>query len=259
VGGIDDRGSFDRAEATLWHSNYGESGLGAPKPELVAPSLQVVAPILPGSDLAAEAEALFAGRFPDGGLVPRPETEAQITERKLVTAHYQRVEGTSFAAPVVAGTVACMLEANPGLTPSQVKDALVASAWPVAGASRERQGAGAVDAGRAVAAALEERHHRLPTAESPVPIGRQVAFRFHDHGATSMAVFGSWNGWGGPGIVATSLEPGLFEAVADDLPPGVHGYKFLVDGARWCDDAANPHKRADGFGGYNSVLEVRPA
>ena len=260
VGGIDDRSSFDRADATLWHSNYGESGLGAPKPELVAPSLQVVAPILPGSELAATAAALFARRFADGGLVPRPEVEAQITDQRLVTPHYQQVEGTSFAAPVVAGTVACMLEANGNLTPLQVKEALVASAWPVPGASRERQGAGAVDAGRAVAAALEERYHRVPAGSgSPVTIGRRVTFVLHDHTAKSMAVFGSWNGWGGSGIEARRVESGLLEAVAEDLPLGQHRYKFLVNGVQWRDDAANPHTSADGFGGYNSVLEVRDA
>jgi subtilisin family serine protease len=65
------------------------------------------------------------------------------------------VEGTSFAAPLVASTVACMLEANPGMSPSEVAQVLIASAEPVPGAARERQGAGALHAGRAVALALE--------------------------------------------------------------------------------------------------------
>ena len=33
------------------------------------------------------------------------------------TSHYKRVDGTSFAAPIVTSIVAQMLEANPGLTP----------------------------------------------------------------------------------------------------------------------------------------------
>jgi len=115
----------------------------------VAPSLWVTAPVLPGTDLAVEAARLFAGRAQsDLGV------EQRIRELKLVTPHYQHVEGTSFAAPVVSGLVACMLEANPALTPPRVRELLIASAEQVPGAPPERQGAGAVNAGRAVSLAL---------------------------------------------------------------------------------------------------------
>lgn len=256
VGGIDDRNSFDRAEVSLWHSNYGVTDLGAPKPELVAPSLWVVTPILPGTTLAAEAASLFARRFPDGGSTPAAEVEGLIAGRKLVTPHYQHVEGTSFAAPIVAGTVACMREANPSLSPRQVKDALVASAWLVNGASRDRQGAGVVDAGRAVAAALGERHQQLPAGGFAGTRSGAVRFVVHDHAARYVAVLGSWDSWRLPGLVAEWVEPGVFAAFAPGLPPGVHRYKFLADGTRWIDDTANPRKETDGFGGYNSVVEV---
>ncbi len=149
VGGLDDRNTFDHEDRALWHSNYGETAGGLPKPELVAPSQWVVAPLLPGTAVAAEAAALFARRAASDATA-----EARLAELKLVTPHYQHVEGTSFAAPTVAGVVACMLEANPGLTPARVKELLIASARPVPGAPRERQGHGALDAGRAVALAL---------------------------------------------------------------------------------------------------------
>jgi subtilisin family serine protease len=42
-------------------------------------------------------------------------------------------QGTSFAAPLVAGIVAQMLEINPALTPSQIRDILVASGREEAG------------------------------------------------------------------------------------------------------------------------------
>jgi serine protease AprX len=58
---------------------------------------------------------------------------------------------------LVASTVACMLEANPTLSPADVRQLLVQCAEPVPGAERERQGAGALHAGRAVALALERR------------------------------------------------------------------------------------------------------
>lgn len=117
----------------------------------MAPSLWVVAPVLPGSAVAREATTLFALRG-------APDQEARISELKLVTPNYQHVDGTSFAAPIAAATVAAMLEANPHLTPRLVRELLIRSAHPVPGAPPERQGAGALDAGRAVALAVLERH-----------------------------------------------------------------------------------------------------
>jgi serine protease AprX len=148
IGGLDDKNTFDAGDLELWHSNYGESASGALKPELVAPSLWVVAPILPGTPLAEEAQRLFARRAQGD-----TSGDARIAEQKLVTPHYQHVEGTSFAAPLVASTVACMLEAHPHLTPARVREILMESAEPVPGADPERQGAGALHAGRAIALA----------------------------------------------------------------------------------------------------------
>ncbi len=150
VGGLDDRNTLDHAERQLWRSNYGETAHGVAKPELVAPSLWVVAPILPGTDLQREALELFARRARD-----EAAAEPRLRELKMVTPHYQHVEGTSFAAPIAAGVVACMLEAKPDLTPQRVRELLTASAHSVPGAPVERQGSGAVDAGRAVALALD--------------------------------------------------------------------------------------------------------
>ena len=149
VGGLDDRNVFDRDQHEVWHSNYDSTIDGLWKPEVVAPSLWVVAPMLPGSPVAVEAQQLFFRRARgDAGANER------IAELKLVTPHYQHVEGTSFAAPLIAGVAACMLEANPGLSPDDIRLALMASAYKIAGASDERQGAGAVDGGQAVAIAM---------------------------------------------------------------------------------------------------------
>ncbi len=149
VGGLDDRNTLSHEERQLWHSNFGDTAQGAGKPEVVAPSLWVVAPILPGTDLEREAAGLFARRIQDD-----PVVEARLLELKMVTPHYQHVEGTSFVAPAIAGVAACMLEANPSLAPARVRELLMASAQPVPGAPLERQGAGAVDAGRALGMAV---------------------------------------------------------------------------------------------------------
>ncbi len=250
VGGLDDRNTLTREERQLWHSNYGETAHGAPKPEVVAPSLWVVAPILSGTDLEREAAALFARRAVDDA-----SAEPRLRELKLVTPHYQHVEGTSFAAPAVAGIVCCMLEANPALTPRRVRELLMASAHAVPGAPEERQGAGAVNAGRAVLSALSDRHgDRADFAASPVVDGDHVRFLLHDHLAREVSVVGSWDGWQSPGLPARQLEGGIWEATLRRPSGGPHRYKFLLDGVRHIADPANPARSHDGYGAWNSVL-----
>jgi serine protease AprX len=57
------------------------------------------------------------------------------------------------ATPHVSGTVALMLEANPALTPDQVKALLQSTATPMPGTARHEAGAGFLDAFEAVRAA----------------------------------------------------------------------------------------------------------
>jgi serine protease AprX len=74
------------------------------KPDLVAPGTGMVSIVDPTSEFyVAKAAYLLKGSRP--------------------TAHkpYLSLSGTSMASPVVAGTVALMLQANPGLTPNLVK------------------------------------------------------------------------------------------------------------------------------------------
>lgn len=252
VGGIDDHNVFDETQVQLWHSNYGVADSGASKPEVVAPSLWVVAPVLPGTGLEAEAIKLFEGRAAgDTGV------EERIGEMKLVTPFYQHVEGTSFAAPIVSSVVACMLQANPRLGPHTVRDILIRSAHPVPGAERERQGAGAVDAGKAISLAQRAMHGRLAGHPlSPYVSSGVIVFLLHDEDAERVEVRGGWNGWSASGLTAAQAEPGLWKAELPLLRPGRYEYKFLLDGARWLDDPANPHKAPDGQGRLNSVLTI---
>jgi serine protease AprX len=249
VGGIDDHTLFDHAAVSLWHSNYGESSAGAWKPELVAPSMWVAAPLLPNTAVAEEAAWLFARRR-QGDY----SKDVRVAESKLITPHYQHVEGTSFSAPVVAGAVACLLEAKPTLTPRLIRELLQVTAHRAAQASVERQGAGVLDVGRAVAMALQETHTTLP--ESPYIGPNGVAFSLHDHTAQQVQVLGDWDGWQAPGLVAQQIEAGVWQTTQQHLAPGQYSYKFLLNGAIWLTDPANPWKAPDHFGGLNSHFHL---
>ena len=252
VGGIDDKNTFSHDEIALWHSNYGSASNEVPKPDLVAPSIWVAAPVLPNTSVAEEARDLFVRRKQRD-----PVANGRIADLKLITPHYQHVEGTSFAAPIVASCIACLLEANPALTPLLVRDVLKDTAHVIPGADRERQGVGAVAPGQAVARALAERHSRdASLKDSPRLSPEGITFSLHEHAASSVQVLGSWDDWRTPGIVATSVEPGYWRTLPVHLSAGRYTYKFLLDGQHWLDDPNNPRKAPDGLGGLNSAVVV---
>ena len=70
---------------------------------------------------------------------------------------YRKSSGTSMAAPHVTGAVALMLEADPSLTPSEVKSILQSTSVPLAGAGPDEQGAGVIDVAAALARVSKKR------------------------------------------------------------------------------------------------------
>jgi serine protease AprX len=181
VGGLDDQNSLDRARRGMYRSSYGPTMDGLQKPEIIAPGIWVAAPILPATptadqahlysalDAASDAElnktiAAHAGvdkDFDEARDLPVPLLRQLITIKQLegnvISQHYKYVDGTSFASPIVASVAACMLEANPKLTPQQVKRILIDTAERVPGVPVERQGWGVVVPRRAVEVAIATR------------------------------------------------------------------------------------------------------
>ena len=177
VGGLDDQNSLDRAKRGMYRSSYGPTIDGLQKPEIIAPGIWVAAPILPFTptadqaelcaqlDTAADAELReiieahegVDKDFDEARDLPTPLLRQLITmkllEGNVINQHYKYVDGTSFAAPIVASIAACMLEANPNLTPQQVKRILMDTAERVTDVAVERQGSGVVAPRRAVAVA----------------------------------------------------------------------------------------------------------
>lgn len=252
IGGLDDKNLFDHSQVEMWHSNYGEGVDAIAKPELVAPSIWVVAPILPNSNVAQEARQLFSRR-----IYRNSRRAAQIQGFKLINPYYQHVDGTSFAAPITTSLIACMLEANPSLTPSLIYDILTQTAHLIPNVSAERQGYGAIEAGRAVAVALMERHNQIVGyLQSPLITDERITFLLHDHSIQALQVVGSWDGWEMPGLAGTQIEPGVWQINAPRIPSGSYAYKFLLDGDHSLHDPANPRKIHDGWGGFNSLLII---
>ena len=58
VGGLDDKNQLAFEGYDLYHSSYGPTVDGLQKPEVIAPSIWVAAPILPGTPTAAQAQLL---------------------------------------------------------------------------------------------------------------------------------------------------------------------------------------------------------
>ncbi|MFS8522001.1 MAG: S8 family serine peptidase [Micromonosporaceae bacterium] len=126
-------GSVDKSDGLADSSSRGPRlGDWAIKPDVTAPGVGIVAP---------RAE----------GTAPGP----------IVDEHYTRLSGTSMATPHVAGAAAILRQADPDLTPQQVKAALVGTAVPHAGLTVYDQGGGRID----LPAALS-----TPVLASPSPL-----------------------------------------------------------------------------------------
>jgi len=178
VGGLDDQNSINRARRGMYRSSYGPTFDGLQKPEIIAPSIWVPAPILPNTPTAQQAALLKtldrAEDFDLHAIIEQnpniePDLDAaldrpvhvirQIVALKLrnenvINAHYKYVDGTSFSAPIVSSVIAQMLEANPRLTPQQIKRILISTAERLPHYEVDRQGWGVLDPRRAVEMAL---------------------------------------------------------------------------------------------------------
>lgn len=149
VGATDPRGTAARGDDRVApFSSRGPSAIdGAVKPDLVAPGV--------GIESLADADSLLFRAHPEGRLWGEVET---------ATEPYLRLTGTSMASPMVSGTIALMLQANPALTPNLVKAILQYTAEERASYPSLVQGAGFLNARGAV-----QLSHALASPLSNVP------------------------------------------------------------------------------------------
>jgi serine protease AprX len=108
VGAADDRGTPSVNDDVLAsYSGSGKTTDGISKPDLVAPGSNIIS------------------------LMPNPNNVLALAHPDhVVDRFYLRMSGTSMAAPMVAGAAALLLQANPNLTPDQIKYRLMKTARP---------------------------------------------------------------------------------------------------------------------------------
>jgi serine protease AprX len=137
VGASSHNGTVDRSDDTIaGFSSRGPTALDQQtKPDIVAPGV--------GIESLAEAGSTLFNTKPLMRLWGSPEVQT-------ATEPYLSMSGTSMASPVVSGTIALMLQANPALTPNLVKAILQFTAESRDGYDTLTQGAGFLNSRGAV-------------------------------------------------------------------------------------------------------------
>jgi serine protease AprX len=145
------------------------------KPDIVAPGVGI-------ESLADSSSSLYSAH-PAARLWGTVDT---------VTPPYLSLSGTSMAAPVVAGTIALMLQANPALTPNLVKAALQYTAEFRSKYDYLTEGAGFLNARGAVQFAQSLIPGRDTTISDPTPWSRRIIWGNRPIGGTINPAAGAW-------------------------------------------------------------------
>lgn len=267
-------GYFDHCDE-MFHSDFGFTPDRILKPDLIAPSALVASPILPGTPQQKRAAAIaFLLAHPeceDENLVAQaqlPETyltssaEDRVNEllgqaagQKVVGTYYEHADGTSVAAPLVAGTIAQLLELRPELTPAQVRRILLQTSRRLPNAPRERQGRGVLQAPEAYRVAASPQHPILGHHLGPERVGDQLIFRVFHTQAEQVQIAGDFTQW--KAITMTRQGDGLWSYTLELPIPNAEkrAYKFLYNGKEWEEDRHNPYCEPDRMGGLNSLID----
>jgi serine protease AprX len=173
VGASTHNGTLTRADDQVApFSSRGPSYIDrAAKPDLVAPGVGIAS--------LSDASSLLFSTHPSGRSWGTVDT---------LTPPYLSLSGTSMAAPVVAGAVALMLDANPSLTPNLVKAILQYTADHRTGYDDLTQGAGFLNARGAVqlAKSLAGNPAAPPIAKDPTRWNSHINWGNHRVGGGAL-------------------------------------------------------------------------
>jgi serine protease AprX len=201
VGASDQRGTSSRTDDVMaGFSSRGPTQIDrAVKPDVVAPGV--------GIESLGDADSVLFAAHPADRLWGTVSTVSQP---------YLRLTGTSMAAPVVTGTIALMLQANPGLTPNLVKAILQYTAESHSRYDALTEGAGFLNARGAVQLA-QSLAGQPAGAKDPTAWGKQIIWGKHRVGGdvmkTAAKAWGLDVAWGsdttpaGEDLVTAALCP----------------------------------------------------
>jgi serine protease AprX len=190
VGASSHMGTVDRSDDTIAaFSSRGPAAIDyAAKPDVVAPGVGIESLANPDSALyAANAAYLLSGTVPTS-FFP-----------------YLSLTGTSMATPVVSGTVALMLQANPQLTPNAVKAILQYTAQKYPGYDRLTEGAGFLNAKGAVELSA---FLAAPDEDYPATDGWSAQIIWGNHLAEGGRLTGNANAWSSGVTWGDATAPG---------------------------------------------------
>ncbi|HOV80747.1 MAG TPA: S8 family peptidase [Bacillota bacterium] len=127
VGALDDGNTVNgEDDQVAYFSSRGPTVDGQPKPDVIAPGVNIISLRSPGSH------------------IDKKNKESRVNE------WYTSLSGTSMAAPLCSGVVAQLLQHDASLTPDQVKERLLKTARKIDNLDEYVQGAGVIDAKAAV-------------------------------------------------------------------------------------------------------------
>jgi len=168
VGASSHNGTMSRADDSIApFSSRGPSFIdNSAKPDLVAPGV--------GIESLADASSLLYATHATARLWGTVDT---------ATPPYLSLTGTSMSAPVVSGTIALMMQANPSLTPNLVKAILQYTAEHKARYNEMTQGAGFLNARGAVqvakSLAASASGAEAPQISDPTPWNKHINWGNH--------------------------------------------------------------------------------
>jgi serine protease AprX len=179
----DQMGGFSSSGPT--HIDFGS------KPDVVAPGTGTASLAVAGSTLYAAKSAFLLNGSTLLGYKP-----------------YLSLTGTSMAAPVVTGTVALMLEANPSLTPNLIKAILQYTAQTQPGYSALRQGAGFLDSTGAVWMAWAFRNIKSGDPYPSLP-SFSKSIIWGNHRLTGGVILPTANAWASNVVWGMAMTPAI--------------------------------------------------
>jgi len=132
VGAFDDKNTVERYDDEIAKfSSRGPTKIdNLTKPDILSPGVNITAPTAYGSVLDKYEGIPHEGE------------------------HYITISGTSMATPVMAGIVADIIQANPNLSPREVKEIFTTTAMKLPGLDANQQGSGVVQVKEALEKAL---------------------------------------------------------------------------------------------------------